>query len=194
MSRSFSRRAFAPELWEKANSEARAANGFHSHSAIPYSHGHETSREDRAQVVVPTFTSSPSQERKISEAKRRQTQGFFCRALRTRPRLNREAHIYRRSTAVLVPRSLSSQGTQPQAMLPGTRRTGLARSVERVLPAPICPQSSNCTLRPSRSARGRDAQSRPGAGCKSARGRRPRRRDPACLPGRVRLSEVWDYK
>jgi hypothetical protein len=56
---------------------------------------------------------------------------------RTRPRPHREAHIY--STAVLVPRSLSSQGTQPQAMFPGTRRTGLAHSVGRALPAPICP-------------------------------------------------------
>jgi hypothetical protein len=52
---------------------------------------------------------------------------LFCRALRTRPRLKREAHIYRRSTAVLAPRSLSSQGTQPQAMLPGTRRGHVLR-------------------------------------------------------------------
>src|SRR5215469_10860994 len=37
-------------------------------------------------------------------------------------RLDRQAHIYRRSTAVLAPRSLSSQGTQPQARLPGTWR------------------------------------------------------------------------
>jgi hypothetical protein len=36
---------------------------------------------------------------------------------------NRQAHIYRRSTAVLAPRSFSSQGTQPRAMLPGTWRT-----------------------------------------------------------------------
>ena len=50
-----------------------------------------------------------------------------------------EAHIYRRSTAVLVPRSLSSQGTQPQARLPGTRRDTFCASFERALPAPACP-------------------------------------------------------
>src|SRR5436305_14162173 len=57
---------------------------------------------------------------KESEAERRQTQLVFCRALRARPRLRREAHIYRRSTTVLAPRSVSSQGAQPQARLPGT--------------------------------------------------------------------------
>jgi hypothetical protein len=37
-----------------------------------------------------------------SEAKRRQTQWELCRALRARPRLKREAHDCRRSTAALA--------------------------------------------------------------------------------------------
>jgi hypothetical protein len=64
--------------------------------------------------------SSPAMTRKERTKKIRRRNAdirneLICRALRTRPRLKREAHIYRRSTAVLVPRSLSSQGTQHQA-------------------------------------------------------------------------------
>src|SRR5689334_21066069 len=64
---------------------------------------------------------------KMSEAKRRQTQGSSAVASATAAPLSGEAHIYRRSTAVLVPRSLSSQGTQPQARLPGTWRGHVLR-------------------------------------------------------------------
>lgn len=66
-------------------------------------------------------------EKKESEAKRRQTQGSSAVASATAAPLSGEAHIYRRSTAVLAPRSLSSQGTQPQARLPGTRRGHVLR-------------------------------------------------------------------
>jgi hypothetical protein len=52
----------------------------------------------------------------------------FCRTIAgPAAPLSGEAHIYRRSTAVLAPRSLSSQGTQPQAMLPGTWRGHVLR-------------------------------------------------------------------
>jgi hypothetical protein len=47
------------------------------------------------------------------------------------------------------PRSLSSQGTQPQAMLPGTRPLRLTG-----FPRPCLSQSSECTSRPGRSAEG----------------------------------------
>jgi hypothetical protein len=40
---------------------------------------------------------------------------LFCRGCGHGRACKRQAHIYRRSTAVLVPRSLSSQGTQHQA-------------------------------------------------------------------------------
>ena len=51
-----------------------------------------------------------------SEAKRRQTQWSYSAVADGHGRAcKRQAHIYRRSTAVLVPRSLSSQGTQHQA-------------------------------------------------------------------------------
>src|SRR5262249_6286846 len=69
----------------------------------------------KMQVVVPAFSSSPSYE-KDSEAKRRQTQGSSAVPTGTAAPQKREAHIYRRSTAALVPRSLSSQGTQHQAV------------------------------------------------------------------------------
>jgi hypothetical protein len=103
----------------------------------------------------------------------------------------RASIVRRTSIGVSRPKEsfIARDSASGHASWDATNRFGPFRRA--VLPAPICPQSSNCTLRPSRSARGRDAQSRPGAGCKSARGRRPRRRDPACLPGRVRLSEVW---
>src|SRR5262249_56237384 len=77
-------------------------------------------------------------ERK-SEAKRRQTQGSSAVASATAAPLSGEAHIYRRSTAVLAPRSLSSQGTQPQARLPGTWRDTFFVSFSRALPAPASP-------------------------------------------------------
>jgi hypothetical protein len=70
-----------------------------------------------------------------------------CR--RARPRLKREAHDCRRSTAALTPRSLSSQGTQPQAMLPGTRPVWMTG-----FPRPCLSQSSECTSRPGPSAEG----------------------------------------
>jgi hypothetical protein len=57
--------------------------------------------------------------------------------LRPRPRLKREAHIYRRSTAVLAPRSVSSQGTQPQARLPGTRPRSSLSGCYPPLPVPV---------------------------------------------------------
>src|SRR5262249_26343171 len=52
---------------------------------------------------------------------------YFAVASATAAPLSGEAHIYRRSTAVLAPRSLSSQGTQPQARLPGTWRGHVLR-------------------------------------------------------------------
>src|SRR5215469_4705886 len=105
---------------------------------------------------------------------------------RPRPRLKREAHIYRRSTAVLAPRSLSSQGTQLQARLPGTWRRHVLRIPlsGRYPPLPVPVQRA--TTRPSRSARGmmpKAAQARvasPPAGTALARAARE------CLPGRVR--------
>src|SRR5262245_18369772 len=60
---------------------------------------------------------------------------LFCRAFGHGRACKRQAHIYRRSTAALVPRSLSSQGTQHQAcsswdlaarLRPG-RRAGVTR-------------------------------------------------------------------
>src|SRR5262249_47207535 len=70
----------------------------------------------------------------MSEAKRRQTQGSSAVASATAAPLDGEAHIYRRSTAGLAPRSLSSQGTQPQARLPGTWRDLGCRPRLRVSP------------------------------------------------------------
>src|ERR1700752_3833253 len=55
----------------------------------------------------------------------------------------REAHIYRRSTAALVPRSLSSQGTQHQAFTSWDLAARVGLSVERALPAPTCPSPAN---------------------------------------------------
>jgi len=68
---------------------------------------------------------------------------LFYRAARARPRLDRQAHIYRRSTAVLVPRSLSSQGTQHQAFTSWDVAARVGLSVERALPAPTCPSPAN---------------------------------------------------
>ena len=68
------------------------------------------------------------ERKKKSEAERRQTQFVFCRAVRAQPRLSTER---RTSIGVpprrLVPRSLSSQGTQLQARLPGTWRGHVLR-------------------------------------------------------------------
>jgi hypothetical protein len=92
--------------------------------------------------------------------------------------LSGEAHIYRRSTAVLAPRSLSSQGTQPRARLPGTRRGHVLRIPLSGITRPGLSQSSDSTSRSGPSAGEHDAQDRPGAGCKPARGHRTRPRDP----------------
>ena len=65
----------------------------------------------------------------------------------------RGQHIYRRSTAVLVPRSLSSQGTQHQAFASWDVAARVGLSVERALPAPTCPSPARSS-RPGRSAEG----------------------------------------
>jgi hypothetical protein len=131
---------------------------------------------------------------KISEAKRRQTQG------RVLPRLAGAAAAPTLEWKGAAHLSAFHRGSRPKesfiardsalghASWDATNRFGPFRRAG--ITRPNLSQSSKSTLRPSRSARGLDAQSRPGAGCKAARGRRPRRRDPACLPGRVRLSEV----
>jgi hypothetical protein len=125
---------------------------------------------------------------KISEAKRRQTQAFFCRALRTRPRLE----IARR-TSIGVPPRFSSQGVfhrkglSTRLMLPGTRRKSCGPSVGRALPAPTCPSPARLS-QPSPSARRLMPECRPGAGCKSARGHRPRPCDPTMPAGPLRFT------
>src|SRR5215467_13299053 len=68
----------------------------------------------------------------------------------------REAHIYRRSTAVLVPRSVSSQGTQHQAFASWDVAARVSLSVERALPASTCPSPARPS-RPGRSARRRQS-------------------------------------
>src|SRR5215467_1599690 len=105
----------------------------------------------------------------MSEAKRRQTQGSSAVASATAAPLDGEAHIYRRSTAVLAPRSLPSQGTQPQARLPGTWRDTFCVSFERALPAPcLMPKAARAWV------------ASPPAGTALARATKE------CLPGRVR--------
>ena len=119
---------------------------------------------------------------------------LICRALRTRPRLKREAHIYRRSTAVLVPRSLSSQGTQHQAFASWdvANRVLLRPLSGRYPPLPVPVQR-----RTSRSGHNagemmpnaaRERLAKPRAGTALARAAW------VCLPGRVQLgrdSEVY---
>jgi hypothetical protein len=68
--------------------------------------------------------------------------------------LSGEAHIYRRSTAVLVPRSLSSQGTQPRARLPGTWRGHVLRIPLSGITRPCLSRSPARTAHPGRSAEG----------------------------------------
>jgi len=119
----------------------------HSLVAIRYSQRHETSRKDKAQGWhLPFGLRKP--RKKFGGETPTDAMGI-CRALRARPRLKREAHDCRRSTAVLAPRSLSSQGTQPQAMLPGTRPVRMTG-----FPRPCLSQSSECTSRPGHSAEG----------------------------------------
>ena len=74
-----------------------------------------------------------------SEAKRRQTQWSYSAVADGHGRAcKRQAHIYRRSTAVLVPRSLSSQGTQHQACFLGLGGTRFAHPLSgRYPPLPV---------------------------------------------------------
>jgi len=69
---------------------------------------------------------------------------LFCRGIGHGRACKRQAHIYRRSTAVLVPRSLSSLGF---CFL------GRGLSVEWALPTPAYPSPAKSS-RPSRSVRG----------------------------------------
>jgi hypothetical protein len=109
---------------------------------------------------------------------------LFYRAARARPRLDRQAHIYRRSTAALVPRSLSSQGTQHQAFASWDVAARVGLSVERALPAPTCPSPARSS-RPGRSAEGlmpnaaRERVASPRAGAALAPDLRPAGRSPS---------------
>ncbi len=141
--------------------------------------------------VKPGHDEEKRKERKASEAKRRQTQGrVLPRSTGAAAPLSGEAHIYRRSTAVLAPRSLSSQGTQHQARLPATRWGHVLRIPlsGRYPPLPVPVQRR--TSRPSRNARemmpnaARERIAKPRAGTALARAAW------ACLPGRVRQGEI----
>jgi len=103
----------------------------------------------------------------------------------------RQAHIYRRSTAVLSPKEsfIARDAASGQASW-DVEDSGL--SFERALPTPACPSPAIAPRTPVL-VRQVDAQSRPGAGCKSARGHRPRPAIRDCLPDRVRLGEIRSY-
>ena len=138
---------------------------------------HETSSETECRWWCLPLGLREAKNEKDSEAKRRQTQGSSAVPTGTAAPQKREAHIYRRSTAVLVPRSLSSQGTQHQAFASWDVAARVSLSVERALPAPTCPSPARPS-QPSRSARRLMPECRPGAGCNSARGHRTRPREP----------------
>jgi hypothetical protein len=130
------------------NSEWRAANGnpFASRNSLFAKARNEPQRPSAG--VAPTFWSPQGKNETFGG----ETPTDAMRILpwrRPRPRLKREAHDCRRSTAVLAPRSLSPQGPQPQAMLPRTRPLRLTG-----FPRPCLSQSSECTSRPGPSAEG----------------------------------------
>jgi hypothetical protein len=140
---SFSRRVFAPELW---NATVTTLSDSSPPNLIRWSM--QTCRRQtlggkrsmcftaawmpgafKLKTALRAFCPGMTKERtkKDSEAKRRQTQGSSaapdghgrCPHPNPPPACGggngRGQHIYRRSTAALVPRSLSSQGTQHQA-------------------------------------------------------------------------------
>jgi hypothetical protein len=112
-------------------------------------------RDNRCRFdVAPGLHFVPSGLRKKKIGSRTPTEAKSSSAVpeRARPRLEREAHIYRRSTAVLAPRSVSSQGAQPQARLPGTWRPVVCSLSG--FPRPCLSLSPARTAHPSRSARG----------------------------------------
>ena len=145
------------------------------------------------QVVVPARSLRQAKKYRRRNADRRNAYSAVASA--TAAPLSGEAHIYRRSTAALVPRSLSSQGTQLQARLPGTWRGHVLRILLSGRYPPCLSQSSDSTSRSGPSAGGHDAQSRPGAGCKPARGRRTRPRSlgmpPRPRPRRARFRDLY---
>jgi hypothetical protein len=100
---------------------------------------------------------------------------LFCRGIGHGRACKRQAHIYRRSTAVLVPRSLSSLGF---CFL------GRGLSVEWALPTPAYPSPAKSS-RPSRSVRGlmpnaaRERVASPRAGAALAPDLRPAGRSPS---------------
>ena len=169
------------------NSEWRAANGnpFASRNSL-FAKARNEPRSQSA-GVVPTFWSPQAKNEREKFGGETPTDAISHSAVpygRGRA-CKRQAHDCRRSTAVLVPRSLSSQGTQPQAMLPGTRPVCLTG-----FPRPCLSQSSDCTSRPGPSAEGlmpkaaRERVASPPAGTALARAIR------LCLPDRVRLGEI----
>ena len=97
---------------------------------------------ERSDAVLRTAMPGHDEEKngRTKKIRRRNADRRNCLILpcrRARPRLKREAHDCRRSTAVLVPRSLSSQGTQPQARLPGTRPRSSLSGCYLPLPVPV---------------------------------------------------------
>jgi len=103
-------------------------------------------------------------ERKKNRRRNADRRKALLPRLRARPRLDRQAPIYRRSTAALVPRSLSSQGTQHQAFASWDLAARVSLSVGRALPAPTCPSPARPS-RPGRSANAaRERVAKPRAG------------------------------
>jgi len=125
--------------------------------------------------------------RKTSEAKRRQTQLVFSRPLRARPRpQSAGAHLsaFHRGSGLGDRTPLPSFSSALPELVPLSGR----------YPRTGQPQYSDASRRPVVMPVGRTTRRCPGAGCKSARGRRTRPVLTACRPQPVRLGEVQGHK
>ena len=102
--------------------------------------------EDGASRLLPgNDEQKESKERKKkSEAKRRQTQCVFCRAVRARPRLHTGgAHLSAFHRGSRPKKSFIARDSAPAFCFLGLGGTRFEYPFERALPAPACPSPAN---------------------------------------------------
>ena len=132
--------------------------------------GDETSSEDKAQVVVPAFWSSLSQEQKIRRRNADRSNEYSAVASATAAPASAGAHL----SAFHRGSGLGDQTPPPSfsSALPGMRR-------RRAFPLACQSRYSDASRGPVVMPVGAASRSRPGAGCKAARGHHTR---PALQP------------
>jgi len=146
--------------------------------AIRHSQCTKRTSEAELQVVVPAIRFAKPRTKRFGGETPTDAMVSFCRGVgHGRAPQRRGAHLSAFHRGSRPKESFIARDSAPGFCFLGRGGKVGGPSVERALPAPTCPSPARPS-RPGHSARRLMPECRPGAGCKSARGRRTRPREP----------------